>query len=791
MIKNYMKVAYRNLLKNPFFTTINVIAISIGMSVSLVLLAVIADVLEYDHFHSRYDRIYRVVTKVSDPYAPGYYATSPPALEEILREQADVETVVPIFTGLSGEVAYKQKKIPVSGYFTTPDFFRVFDFRFEGSDLSSALEEPGNLLLTRSEADKIFSGEEAVGKIVHIAPHGEFLVAGILEDPPNKSHIQFGMLASSQRIAPSLRGRQLSDDWNDYSSQFNYFLISESGSPGSIKEKLKKFTEDQNRKVSSTTDELILQPMSEMTMGRELRRSPGPQWDTLSMSIFAALAFLILAPACFNYANLSIAKALSRAREIGVRKVTGGQRKHIFIQFIVETLVMFSIAFVLSLGFFFYLKGEFLAILAPASRAGLTLTFSPGMALLFLLFILTSGFAIGLIPALYFSKLPVLDAINRRISGGRRRAFSPRNILLTFQFTFSLGFIIAVGIIINQYDYSVNYSPGYSTENVLNVTLSDVAPDRFSNAFDKLSYVESVSFSSGIMGTPSLESGWLPIKDESDSVLVRSMSVDHSYLEIHRIALIAGGGFSENPVFAASEVVVNKTLTEAYGYGNPNEMINQKIIMDGRELRVVGITDDFHYLDLREQIQPFLFHYSPSSFQYANIMVNNASSIHVESGLKDVWGNLSEEAYEASLLEDQVKEVYDWYYIMIKMTGFLGLLAISISCLGLLGMVVFNVSSRTKEVGIRKVHGASAGKIILILSKEYIYIFLLACAISIPVTTFLFSKMMPAIQYYSPAIGIAPVILGVIILLLLAGATVASQTVKAARINPAETLKYE
>ncbi len=788
MFISFFKVAVRNLRKHSLFTFINLLALSVGMSVSLLMIAVIADVQEYDRFHEKYDRIYRVVTRIDDSYQPGWYASSPAAVRQTLNSFSDVEYTAPVQGDLTGEVRVDNDQFPVSGYFVTPDFFRVFDFGMKYGDAITSLENEQNILVTESEARRLFgSAENVTGRIISVEPYGEFIVAGILNDHPAKSHLQFGMLASYARIErhQEQSGAVSPDDFLDH---FNYFSLRENGNLEPVRHALDRLAEEQNDLSEGRLIRYRIEAVPDINFGTEYRNSPGPQWDGLSMMIFGFLAFLILAPACVNYANLTIARSLTRSREIGLRKVAGGQKKHIFFQFIAETMVMFGMAFLLGWTIFLFLRTEFLAILAPASRAGLSLEFSPMMAVLFLAFLLTVSLLIALFPAIHFARIKPLQAIQNKLSFSRRR-YSPGKILLTAQFTLSLGFIMAVAIILDQYQYTRNYSMGFQRENVINITLSDMPSATLTAMLDSVSYVESLSYSSGIIGSYGALT-WLRHPDRGDSVRASVMSADPRFILTHDIPLIAGTNLSENQRQATSEILVNETFAETFS--SAHEAIGQDVqLQDGTTRRIAGVMKDFHYGSLREEIGPFLITYTPDEWRYANLRVTNADNPHVMADLKSKWKERTESGFTAELLDDYIEESYYWYFNLIKMVGFLGILAISISSLGLLGMVVFTISRREKEVGIRKVHGASVGSIVLLLSREYVINFLFACLIGLPLTTLLFNKMMPVIQHYSTSVGLIPGVISVLALFLIAGGTIGSQTIKAARTNPADTLRAE
>ncbi|MTI22945.1 ABC transporter permease [Fulvivirga sp. RKSG066] len=795
MFKNYFKVAYRSLLKQKLFTAINVIGIALGLSISLLMIAVISDILEYDKFQKNRDSIYRIITKTYDKESVEHWATSPAPAAELVSEFSEIKHIVKMNNQLEGEVHYNGKYIPMYGFFVDPAFLDVFSFELIKGDLSTALSQPNNILITESESIKLFSEEDPLGKVVSIEPYGEFVVTGVLKDHPKKSHIHFDIIGSYQKYT-QLEQQQilpkLSTKWDHLEDHYTYIQLKDGSTPDNLINGIAQISKNKQANSPNIEVNMELQAMSDITLGKELNRSLGPQWDTISMIVFGVMALFILIPACFNYANISMARALKRAKEIGVRKVVGGQKQQIFLQFIVETMLVCLISFALSYVLFTYLRVEFMEFLAPASAAGLSLEITPLMIGSFIAFTLFTGFLIGIIPALHFAKMKPLNALKNKLPTRVSGKFNMKKALMVVQFTLSLGFIMAVAIMLDQYRYSLNHKMGFEQENVLNVKLHDAKYEQLKTEASKLSEVTAISFSSTIVGVRSHNFTWIKQSDHGDSSQVFQIFADQNYLDLHEIQLLAGKNFPSEMPKQESYVIVNEEFVASLGYENNNDALGKTVILEnGTEVSIIGVVQNFHYTDIRNEIKPMFFRYDPSQFAYANLKLNTPDVFSTIDKLEDEYEKLSEREFQATFLSSDINDVYVWYHYFVKMVGFLGFLAITISCLGLLGMVVFNVESRTKEVGIRKVHGASVKKIAFILSKEYISMAALSVIIAVPLTYALFDFMLPYMQHYNAGVSIGAVFLSILFLLVMVGLTISSQTVKAAKANPADTLKYE
>ncbi|MEO0333479.1 MAG: FtsX-like permease family protein [Bacteroidota bacterium] len=375
-----------------------------------------------------------------------------------MKEYSEVEAVVRLDKRLSGEVNYQSKFIPMSGFFTDPSFFEMFSFELLEGDPETALAHPNNLLITASEAEKLFSYDDPMGKIVSIDPMGDFVISGILKDHPKKSHLHFDLIGSYAKVPLLENQRALepgADQWDQFRNRYTYLKVSQEAALAGLNSGLHRISEEKQAINPDAKVTYLLQAMLDFNFGRTIYNSPGPEWELYPMMIFLVLSLLILLPACFNYANISIARSLSRAREIGVRKAIGSRKSQIFYQFLVEAVLVTLLSFAGAYLLFTYIRDEFIGVLAPGSAQGLTLQLTPTTVLFFLAFVVVAGLAIGLFPAWHFAKIEPLTALKQNVFISRSNKLSLRKALLVGQFTISLGFIMTVVFFIDQYRYTL------------------------------------------------------------------------------------------------------------------------------------------------------------------------------------------------------------------------------------------------------------------------------------------------------------------------------------------------
>jgi putative ABC transport system permease protein len=795
MFKNYFKTAVRNLAKNKFFASVNVFGLAIGMTLSLFFVAMMVFEFQFDNFHPNRENIYRVITHVQDRDRNPSYASAPIGTAQLLKDHVSgVEKVVRIHNSLHHEVGYGDTKISLSGYFTDAEFLSVFNFPLLQGNLLTALAKPNTMVLTEDAAAKLFGDKNPVGELAHIEPFGEVMITGVLKNRPKNTHMIFEALVSYTTLiahhGPSFTEGE--EHWNNFFNSYTYFQLSDKANPVAIETFLNGIA-----KTKYTTNDFKatfgLQRLDKIVPAFiDLHNNIGSGWSYESMMLNGLLPLIILLAACSNYVSLAISQSLRRIREIGVRKVMGGQKSHIFMQFILESTIIMLLALALSYFFFEIIRDDVLAISEEASIVDLDP--SVGTYAGFIGFALLVGIFSGVIPALHFAKLSPVNALKgKELQAKKSSRFSIRKIVITMQFMLSLGFIMVVVIMVQQYRFSVHYDLGFKQEGILNVELQQADPQLVKNEFEKLSFARSISMSSHALGAGEVPELYVKQAEDSDSIKTSALSVDENFIANFDLTLLRGRNFTDNATENQRLILINEVFAKKLSPHSYRDAIDQVIILPGkREVKVAGIVKDFNYASLSTPIGNLLFEYAPQQFRYANIHLETTDVHQAFSEMEAAWKPVGEgDTFRSAWLSDQIRDAYGFYSIMVKMWGFFGLLAITIACLGLLGTVVFTIKNRVKEVSIRKVMGASSESLVYLLSKDFIILMVIASLITVPTVKYLMEWMMLTAQYYNVPIGATEIGISLAIVFVLGMITLLSQTLKAANTNPVDNLRVE
>lgn len=781
MLQSYFKVAARNLYQHKYFSILNALGLAIGMSVSLLMIVMYSYVSTYDNFHEKIDRIYTVSSHRTEGIEGYELSSSPVALaEKINTEFAGAEEVVRIRSTFASDAVFEREDIPVRGYYADANFLSVFTFPLISGQASTALSKPNSVVLTEKTAQKLFSTTDVVGKTMSFKDLGEFEITGVMHDYPKNTHFRFELLASYSSLP--VQQTSVEQTWTDYRNQYVYVLLTEQAT----QQQLNTYLKETAQRVFTKTPVKVLfnaQTLSEVVTS-ENRNSIGPQWETSGFIVFGVISLLILLPACFNYTNISIARALKRSKEIGLRKTLGGMKRQIFAQFVTETVLICFISLIGAWGILLLIRPEFQSMMVEASTLDLSIT--PKIAALFLLFAITTGILAGAFPALYFAGLNPIQALKNKASN-RAQGMWVRKGLTVFQFALSFCFILSLIVFGRQYHTVLNFDFGFQKENIINLTLQNAKPELVKAEFSKLSGVRSVSLSSALPGL-SGERTWL--HTETDSLEASQLFIDESFLENFKFTLVSGQNF---PAFTGEErfVIVNEQFL-INSKIDLNEATSKMVIVDGKELAILGVVKNFTYTTPQIPIGNFIFRMNPERFAYANLMVDSSNPYNLFSSMENKWKELAgREPFEASFFESQLNESFNVYRLLLKMAGFLGLLAISISILGLLGMVVYTAETRLKEMSVRKVMGASAMGITLLLSKDYLKLMVWAIGFGLIMSVVIYETVFTSIPDYNASLTVVDILLGVVTLFTLSLITIASQTFKTASANPAEVLRVE
>lgn len=794
MFRNYFNTATRHLSKNKLFTTLNVFGLALGMSLTLLYVAMVVFTFQFDNFHPKSDTIYRVITHVQDRQENPSFASSPIGIAQRLKGNfTGLEKVVRIHRTPHQDVRYANAEFSLKRHFVDPEYLSMFHFPLRQGDAATSLEMPNTMVITESAAARIFGDRDPIGELIFIEPYGDVMITGVALDMPKNTHLKVEALVSFATLI-SFHGSPYTDDeknWDNFYNAYTYIQLSDHSSPSAIEAFLNEIAKEKYPTPEFQAS-FELQPLDKIVPGPELDNDLGNEWSYQELLLLGVLPLLILLAACSNYVSLAVSQSLRRMKEIGVRKVMGGRKRQIFMQFVMESTIIMLLAVTLSYGFFEIIRDETLSISGELDSVNLNPTL--GTFAGFLIFALLVGLVAGTVPALHFSKIGTLHALKGKESqtknGGR---FTLRKIVITLQFILSLGFTMAVIVMIHQYRYSVNYDFGFNQEKILNIDIQNADPQLVKNEFEKLPFVSRISLSSHRLGTGNIPAVYVKQIDHLDSLEARFMAADENFMENMGLHLVLGKSFTSHASENSRLIVINDTFARRLSPNDPSSAIDLTVqLPDGREVIVAGVVEDFHYASLQSPIENFFFEYAPENFRYANFELQSANEQQAFLEMEEVWKALGHDTpFTAEFLEDHIRSTYAFYNNIVNMWGFMGLLAITIACLGLLGTVVFTVKNRVKEVSIRKVMGASSNSLVYLLSKDFMLLLAIASIVTIPSVYFTMELMLQEAQYYHASVGFVDILISVTIVMVLGLTTIFSQTLKAANANPVDNLRVE
>lgn len=798
MLGSYVKTSGRSIMRNKLFSAINIVGLSVSMAVGLLMIAIIADIFSYDKFHEHHDRIYRITSQyqwLENKNDQGNASNSMTVGKAMQENFPEVEKTAVLHTGFGGDLQFGETIVSLNGLWANESMFDVFSFSLLEGNPATALKQPFSIVLTETSAHKLFGDGNALGKTITLNKDRQYTITGIMKDIPPFSHMKFDLLGS-------LTTREITkeDDrewqWDNVWSTYVYVLMHDGTDMKAFQSKLNAYARKNDNLIPNVKIFLGCQPITDILVGNDLNNQIGPTFGKITFWIFMAITAVILLSAAFNYTNLSIARSLRRSREVGVRKIIGAVKGHIIGQFVVESIIISLLALVFAFGFFILLKPHLLSLQGEL-RELLVLDISPLLISYFILFAIVVGALAGFMPALFFSKINAVKVLKDVSSMQVFRKITMRKVLIVFQYCISIIFITSMLILHKQYKHYLAFNLGFTTDNIINLSLQGNKPDPIMADLRELPEVQNVSRSRLITSTGNYWGTNLKTeKDPTDSALVWHNFVDENYLPLHDFKFLAGKNFEAKPDSAKeTEIIVNTDVLKRFNIASqiPADAIGETVKLDNQKVTIIGVLSDFTYgkADSKNSNE-VIFRYSRKEADYLNIRLQTKNWTETRAKMEAIWKKYdSVHPMYAKLYADQIREGYDGLEASIKLATFMAAMAICISSLGLLGMVVFTTETRLREVSIRKVLGASEGKLVFLLGRGFIVLLAIATAISLPVTYLFFEKILLVQIGNHTSIAPFEMFAGVLGILLLAGLLIGSQTFKVARANPADVLKNE
>jgi len=812
MFKNYLKVGIRNILKYKTFSFINVFGLAVAMSVCMLIILMLADQKRYDNFHEKKDRIYRILSKIPTSIKPN--ASSPfPLASTIKSEYPIVEESTHLVPGIGGDAILGKNSIEMRGFFADASFFKVFSFELQQGNTKTALAEPRSMIITSSIAYSLFGTENPIGKTVdftnrglnHLMGNGEtapsdwgtYTITGVFNPQEYKTHIRFDVLISATTMESLYKENKFqnsTNNWQWYSSCYSYVLLH----PVQKSEALTVALDDLvKRKYAAIEDikglKLIGQPLTEITPGIFLGN---PISFSLPIEVYYLLSFLALAimiSAVVNYTNLSTARILTRAKEIGIRKVTGARRKDLIFQFLSESVIIAFLALSLAMVLLLFMKPAFRGLWVN-QYLNFELKNSVSVYATFAVFTLFVGLLAGAYPALKLSKYQPIQAIKRETPG--RQKMSTRKFLGVAQFVSSLFFITTSILLYNQFKHHLSVDYGFNPKQIISVKLQGNDYEKIYTEVNKLPGIVSVSAIEYLPATGTQHHSALKIAgSEKDFIGMAVLSADEKFADNLELKIVAGKNLPAQGQASDRFILINEVAVKKSGYQHPADMIGQQLeeYESHTVFEVIGVIEDFRFrmANEKEEIDPLMIRHLPSAFRYANIKIASTNQAETMKKLEETWNRIDPvHPISYQRYDDQLANTNLGFIDIVSIIGFIAFLAITIACLGLLGMATYTAEQRTKEVGIRKVLGAGDMNTALLLSKSFIRMLAISVCIGAPLSyiiNMLWLQLIPNRVEF----GLGTILLGVVILIVLGLITIGSQVVSASKSNPVDALKME
>ncbi len=802
LINSYLKVTLRTLRKYREFSIINIIGFALSMSVCLMIIIFIKDQKNSDRFHENSSRIVRVYTADTElEWDVNGYATTPGALAPYLADTYPfIENTVRV-SKLYDTARKGYNDIPVRGLYVEPSFFTIFDFDLKSGDPGTALDEPYSIIISEKTALRLFGEADPVNETILFNNIGSITITGVLKETDQRSHFQFDVLASfstvQQLVTKGVFNANL--EFSGLSPRFDYYtyvLLKKEGDISEFEEQLPRITGSIIPESDRDRYTFGLQHLHDINLGMILHDSMPGTKHFMDLVFLPFIGIVLIALSCSNYIILSIARALKRTKEIGLRKVIGAKRRDIISLFLCESFAIMLSALGAACILISWMIPAVNSI-GEVQSSGLTINIEmmkdPSLYVYFFLFAAAVSIMAGIYPAVHLSLIKAINAMKGGTGKTGVKRFLTRKILMGVQFAISLMSIIFIVYFYQVVEYWMSFDTGIDTENMACLSIQDVNHEIILNELLADSRITGVSFSQNIPIFGGRNHMDISGERSENSVRAFCTSIDPEFITNFGLQIIAGRNFSgEFYTDIERAVIVNEKTTGLLNLGNAGEAIGKRIFLDGEnEKIVIGVVKDFNFRSLENSIGPMVFLNDPVRYRYANIRYVQGRKEDLKSSLTELWKKLDEyHPVDYMFFEDIQEDISNATSEALNLSALACGYIIFVALCGLLGMSMYTTELRVKEISIRKVFGSSVFGAVYILSRDYIKLILYASAFAIPVAVGLTAIVMQFIAHRPGlSLWVPPVTL--VFVLSLALLTISSQTIKTANTNPVEILREE
>jgi putative ABC transport system permease protein len=789
MIKNLITTAFRHILKNPGYSILNILGLSLGIASALFLIIYVSDEISYDRYHEKADRIYRVSSKITEPDDQFTWIVAQiPFGPQVANDYPEVESYVRFINMPRALYKYEDKEFNEEDfYYVDSTIFDIFTYKLVSGDLVSALREPGKIILSETAATRYFGSSDPIGKTLTTGTH-TFEVTGVIEDVPFNSHFRFDALASRSNLPAQI------GSWANF-GVFTYLLFPEGTDVSAFEEKMQGMYAAYMEPIFGSlniTIEYILEPIKRIHLYSTNANEPVPTGSITYVYIFAIVALFLVLIAAMNYMNLSTARSARRAREVGLRKVVGSRRRLLVAQFLSESIIFTVISLIISIVLLAALMPKF--NLLAGKSFDLHVIYSPVVLMSLLAVILLVGIIGGSYPAFFLSRFSPVTVLKGEITQGSAGSLF-RKILVVIQFTVSVIMIICTLVVFRQLNYLKTMDQGFDQENVVGLQLNGVMARKYPVL--KLALMENpnIKYVGGTNTAVGEGSGKALFNVETDQGMssrgINFAVVDYDFIEALGIKIVEGRGFQKDmPSDTLTGVVVNETFVKRMGW---TEAIGKKVELGDENnirARVIGVMKDYHQTGMYNEIESLLLITRPlNNVVYIKLSGENVEETmnYIESTWKEVF---PDQPFVYTFLSERFSRQFEADEKRGLIFTLFTVLAILIACLGLFGLASYTVEQRTKEIGIRKVFGANEGVILRLISRDFLILTSIAIVIAIPVAYYFMSNWLENYVYRSK-MGVPLFIIAGLLTILITFLTISYKAYQAAIMNPADSIKIE
>ena len=785
MFINYLKTALRNCWKEKGYAFLNILGLSTGLACSILILLWVQDEINYDSFHAQGKQLYQV--KEHQHYDGQEIfttnATPGPLAEALEREFPEIAYATRLTWEVEELFSFGEESHKEKGRYGDANLFRIFSFPFAQGGPATVLDDPSSMVISESMAQKYFGDEDPIGKTFKVNNQRDYTVQGVFQNIPNNSSLHFDYILPIENY---VKENQWIEDWGNNNVR-TYVMLHENTTEEAVEAKIKDFV---NKQFEGSVVELFLQPYEEVYLYSDFKNGKNTGGRIEYVRLFSIVAIFILLIACINFMNLATARSSKRAKEIGVRKVVGAHRQSLIMQFMSESFLMTLAA----LAFALIVVALFLSVFNNLTGKNIYIDFTDPILIFTLLGVaLVTGLVAGSYPALFLSSLKAVNILKGTFKLSPRVAWA-RKGLVVFQFWLSIILIVSTLVVYEQIEYIRNKNLGYQRENILYVPIEGELSQHFeafkNDLLNTPGVVQVTSADQEPISIGNSTSGGVDWdgKNPEENILFHTLQVNYDFIETIGIEMLEGRSFSRSFGTDTANIIINEAAAKAMQKENP---IGERIRLWEREGVIIGITKDFHIKSVYTPIEPLVISLRPENTYYAFVKV---SSEHLDATMRAIENIFQRHntayPFEFHFLDESYERMYKSETTIGKLANYFAFIAIFISCLGLFGLASFTAEQRTKEIGVRKVLGASVPNLVVLLTSDFTKLVLIAFLIAAPVAYSLMRTWLGNFAYHvEMSAGIF--VLAGIAAILIAWLTVSYQSVRAALSNPVKSLRSE